>query len=121
MTTTTYTAEAKELLGEFVQRAGKTFLVVKASDVFGEPTTIRITPANLAEFYATRGQQPVVGDSDACRAVRRLEADQRVGEPRPRLVQERERRGDAPGSEACRTDPEVLEDCTLPGVKQRGS
>ena len=53
MTTTTYTAEAKELLGEFVQRAGKSFLVVKASDVFGEPTTIRITPGNLAEFYAT--------------------------------------------------------------------
>ena len=54
MTTTTYTAEAKELLGEFVQRAGKNFLVVKASDVFGEPTTIRITPTNLAEFYATQ-------------------------------------------------------------------
>lgn len=52
MTTTTYTAEAKELLGEFVQRAGKTFLVVKVSDVFGDPTTIRITPTNLAEFYA---------------------------------------------------------------------
>jgi hypothetical protein len=54
MTTTTYTAEAKELLGAFVKRAGKTFLVVKASNVFGDPTTIRITPTNLAEFYATQ-------------------------------------------------------------------
>jgi len=54
MTITTYTAEAKELLGGFVKQAGKTFLVVKASDVFGEPTTIKITPASLAEFYATQ-------------------------------------------------------------------
>jgi hypothetical protein len=54
MTTTTYTAEATDLLGEFVQRAGKNFLVVKVSDVFGEPTTIKITPTNLAEFYATQ-------------------------------------------------------------------
>ena len=54
MTTTTYTAEAQDLLGDFVQRAGKSFLVVKVSDVFGEPTTIRITPTNLTEFYATQ-------------------------------------------------------------------
>jgi len=54
MTTTTYTAEAKDLLGEFVQRAGKNFLVVKVSDVFGDPTSVRITPTNLVEFYATQ-------------------------------------------------------------------
>ena len=54
MTTTTYAAEAKELLGSFVQRAGKTFLVLRAGNVFGEPTAIRITPANLAEFFATQ-------------------------------------------------------------------
>ena len=53
MTTTTYTTEAQELLGEFVQRAGKTFLVVRTSDVFGDLMSIRITPTNLAEFYAT--------------------------------------------------------------------
>jgi hypothetical protein len=53
MTTTTYTAEARELLGEFVQRASKTFLVIRTTNVFGEPTTIKITPGNLAEFYAT--------------------------------------------------------------------
>src|SRR5947209_6466173 len=54
MTTTTYTAKAKDLLGSFVQRAGKTFLEFRASNVFGEPTAIRITPTNLAEFYATQ-------------------------------------------------------------------
>jgi len=53
-TTTSYSAEAKDLLGNFVQRAGKTFLIVRAADVFGESTTIRIMPANLAEFYATQ-------------------------------------------------------------------
>jgi hypothetical protein len=56
VTTTTYTAEAKEILGEFVQRAGKNFLVVKASDVFGGQTTIRITPTNLIEFYTTEAR-----------------------------------------------------------------
>ena len=53
-TTSNYTAEAKEKIGEFVERAGKSFLVIRAADVFGEATTIRITPINLAEFYATQ-------------------------------------------------------------------
>ena len=52
--TTTYTADAQEMLGEFVERAGKSFLTVRAADVFGESTTVRITPDNLAEFYATQ-------------------------------------------------------------------
>ena len=54
MTTTTYTADAQEMLGEFVERAGKSFLTVRAADVFGEPTKVRITTGNLAEFYATQ-------------------------------------------------------------------
>jgi len=52
--TATYTDDAQELLGEFVLKAGKAFLTVRVADVFGEPTTIRITPGNLAEFYATQ-------------------------------------------------------------------
>ncbi len=78
MTTTTFTAEAKELLGNFVQRAGKTFLVVRASDVFGDPTTIRITPTNLAEFYATQannlgsGMRTLAGFSSDWRPVSEL-------------------------------------------------
>jgi hypothetical protein len=55
-TTTNYTAEAKELLGGFVQRAGKSFLVIRASNVVGETETVRITPDNLAEFYATEAR-----------------------------------------------------------------
>jgi hypothetical protein len=52
--TTSYTSEAKKRVGSFVQQAGKTFLVVKASNAFGDPTSIKITPADLAEFYATQ-------------------------------------------------------------------
>jgi len=54
MTTANYTVNAQEILGGFVERAGKSFLVVSFADVFGEPTTIKITPTNLAEFYATQ-------------------------------------------------------------------
>lgn len=54
MTTTTYTVAAHEMLGEFVERAGKSFLTVRAADVFGEPTKLKITPSNLAEFYANQ-------------------------------------------------------------------
>ena len=54
MTTTTYTTDAQEQLGEFVDRAGKSFLTIRTTNVFGEPTTIKITPTNLADFYATQ-------------------------------------------------------------------
>ena len=54
MTTTTYTDDAREMLGEFVERAGKSFLTVRTTNVFGEPTTIKITLDDLAEFYATQ-------------------------------------------------------------------
>jgi len=54
MTTTTYTSEAQEMLGAFVQRAGKTFLVIRAANVFGESERVRITLDNLAEFYTTQ-------------------------------------------------------------------
>lgn len=49
-----YTVDARKQIGEFVQRAGKGFLVIRAADVFGDATTIKITPVNLAEFYATQ-------------------------------------------------------------------
>jgi len=54
MTTTNYTADAQEKIGEFVLKAGKSFLTIRTTNVFGEPTTIKITPGNLAEFYATQ-------------------------------------------------------------------
>ena len=77
-TSTTYTSEAKELLGDFVQRAGKTFLVVRASNVFGEPTTIKITPSNLSEFYRTQannlssGMRTLAGLSGDWRPISQL-------------------------------------------------
>ena len=48
------TADAQDMLGEFVLKAGKTFLTVRAANVFGDETTVKITPENLAEFYATQ-------------------------------------------------------------------
>ena len=51
---TSYTADAVDLIGGFVEKAGKTFLVIRANNAFGESTTIKITPTNLAEFYATQ-------------------------------------------------------------------
>jgi hypothetical protein len=60
-TTTDYTAEAKGLLGGFVKRAGKSFLVIRASNVFDDQETVKITPDNLAEFYATEARNITSG------------------------------------------------------------
>ena len=48
------TTTAQEMFGGFVEKAGKTFLVLQAANVFGEATTIKVTLDNLAEFYATQ-------------------------------------------------------------------
>jgi hypothetical protein len=68
-----YTAEAKELLGDFVLRAGKSFLVVRTTDLFQQETTVRITPENLAEFYATQARNLLSG----CRTLAGLTGDWR--------------------------------------------
>ena len=49
-----YTTDAQDILGEFVLKAGKTFLTVRAANVFGDEITVKVTVANLAEFYATQ-------------------------------------------------------------------
>ena len=56
MTATTYTADAQEMLGEFVERAGKSFLTVRTTTVFGEPTSLKITVNDVAEFYRTQAR-----------------------------------------------------------------
>ena len=61
MPTTSYTLDAQEKLGPFVVKAGKTYLTVRAANVFGEPATLKITPANLAEFYATQANNLTSG------------------------------------------------------------
>lgn len=101
MTTTTYTAEARELLGEFVQQAGKSFLVIRTTNVFCELTSIRITPTNLAEFYATQANNL----SSGIRTLAGLYGDWRPISELANLA----------------ADPEVLEECTLPSRKQRDS
>jgi len=55
--TTNYTTDAREMLGNFVEEAGETFLVIRAENAVGEPQTIRITLDNLAEFYATQADE----------------------------------------------------------------
>jgi len=61
MQTTDYTLDAQDMLGEFVLKAGKTFITVRAANVFGDATTVKITPANLAEFYATQANNLTSG------------------------------------------------------------
>ena len=60
-TTTDYTSDAQEMIGEFVLRAGKSFLTVRATNVFGEPTTLKITLTDVAEFYLTQANNITSG------------------------------------------------------------
>jgi hypothetical protein len=69
-----YTGEAKEVVGPFVQRAGKGFLVLRCGDVFGQEQTLRVTPDNVAEFYATQAGNLLSG----CRTFAGLTGDWRA-------------------------------------------
>lgn len=73
MTKTDHTTDAKQLLGDFVQRAGKTFLVLGGGDVFGDERTIRLTPDDVAEFFATQARNLTSG----CRTLAGLTGDWR--------------------------------------------
>lgn len=54
MTTTTYATDAQEMLGEFVDRAGKSFLTVRTTTVFGKPTSLKVTLDDVAEYHRTQ-------------------------------------------------------------------
>lgn len=56
MNTTTFTLEAQERVGDFVERAGKSFLTVRTTNVFGEPTSLKITLGDVAEFYLNQAR-----------------------------------------------------------------
>jgi hypothetical protein len=73
MPTTEYTADARQIVGSFVQRAGKTFLILRCGDVFGEEQTVRVTPTNLVEFFATQASKLLSG----CRTLAGLTGDWR--------------------------------------------
>ena len=72
-TTTTYTDEARQVVGNFVVRAGKTFLLVRAANAFGEVESVKITPAILANFFATQACNLTSG----CRTLGSLTGDWR--------------------------------------------
>ncbi len=73
MLKTDYTGEARRLVGPFVRRAGKTFLVLHCGDVFGQGRAIRITPDDVAEFYARQAGNLLSG----CRTLAGLTGDWR--------------------------------------------
>ena len=61
MTTTTYTLDAQDMLGGFIERAGRTFLTVRTANVFGERISLKITLDDVAEFYETQANNPSSG------------------------------------------------------------
>jgi hypothetical protein len=73
MTTTSYTEEAKQVVGPFVERVGRTVLVIKCSDVFGDEQTIRLTPDDVAEFFRSQAGNLLSG----CRTLAGLTGDWR--------------------------------------------
>ncbi len=54
MTKTDHTADAKHLVGDFVRRAGKAFLVARCGDGFGGERSVPVTPEDVASFFATQ-------------------------------------------------------------------
>jgi hypothetical protein len=73
MTKTDHTADAKLRVGDFVLRAGKSFRVLWCGDVFGDDQTIRVTPDDVAEFFATQARNLTSG----CRTLAGLTGDWR--------------------------------------------
>ena len=71
---TDLTTDAKRTVGDSVQRAGKAFLVVRCGDVFGDGRAVRLTPDDVAEFYATQARDLTSG----CRTLAGLTGDWRA-------------------------------------------
>lgn len=71
-TTTTYTDEARQVIGSFVVRAGKTFLVLRCNDVFEEERTLRVTLDDVAVFFRWQA-----GNYSGCRTLAGLTGDWR--------------------------------------------
>lgn len=87
---TDLTPDAKQAVGGFVQRAGKTFLVVRCGDVFGDEQTIRVTPDDVAAFFATQARNLASGCRTLAGLTRRLAFHLGTGPSLPRLVQMRQ-------------------------------
>ena len=74
MLKTDLTIDAKHVLGDSVERAGKAFVVLRCGDVFGDGRTIRVTPDDVAEFFATQARDLTSG----CRTLAGLTGDWRA-------------------------------------------
>ncbi len=61
MPKTDLTIDAERVLGDFVERAGKTFLVVRRCDVSGDARAVRVTPDDVADFYAAQARDSASG------------------------------------------------------------
>lgn len=68
-----HTHDARHLLGDFVERAGKTFLVVRCGDGFGGERAVRVTPDDVAAFFATQARDLASG----CRTLAGVTGDWR--------------------------------------------
>ena len=73
MTKTEHTNDAKRTIGDFVQQAGKTFLVLRCGNLLGDERSFRITPDDVAEFFATQARNLASG----CRTLAGLTGDWR--------------------------------------------
>ena len=73
MVAANFTADAQQTVGGFVLRAGKHFLVLRCSDVFGDDRIIRVTPDDVADFFATQANNI----SSGCRTLAGLTGDWR--------------------------------------------
>lgn len=73
MTKADHTTDAKHIVGDFVQRAGKSFLVLSGGDTLGDERTIRLTPDDVAEFFASQARSLTSG----CRTFAGLTGDWR--------------------------------------------
>lgn len=73
MTKIDYNGEAKHVVGPFVQRAGKTFIVLRCGDVFGQDRTITVNPQDVAEFFSSQATNLLSG----CRTLAGLTGDWR--------------------------------------------
>jgi len=62
MTTRTgHTPDAKRSVGDFVHRGVETFLVLRCGNVSGDGRTIRVTPDDVAAFFAKQARNLTPG------------------------------------------------------------
>jgi hypothetical protein len=69
----TLTEQAQADFGSFVEKANRSRLVIRCANVFDEQESLNITPADVADYYATEAQNLTSG----CRTLAGLTGDWR--------------------------------------------